>query len=384
MMFSGFVDVISKKIFQAAVKLKKTIPMAVFMDRHDLSASVTAEHVARLHQEDLKIQDRFSCKGLSYWFDEKRHLAFCLVEAPNAAAIQAMHDYAHGQVANQITKVDGKLVESFLGRMGDGSTPELGAFEPTGSSPFRILMVVSLRQRVQGRPAPCVFPSGFEESLVPMFTDGGGRLAGRSEGDRLISFTSAAAALRVAEGIIGHFRSGYSASAVCRIGLSGGVPLTDKPSLFEDAVRVARKVCLAVQGDVVVSSEVTAAWQDENDGIPGQAPGFVFLTSQQQRLLSLLLEEMERFWSDPGLKVGELSRRMGCSKSGLYRQLMSLTGKSPHAFILEYRLQQAADLLSRGAENVAGAAFTTGFTSPSYFSKCFRRRFGCPPSDVMP
>lgn len=354
------------------------------MDRHDLSASVTAEHVARLHQEDLKIQDRFCCKGLSYWFDEKRHLAFCLVEAPDAAAIQAMHDYAHGQVANRITKVDGSLVESFLGDMDDRRRPEKGAFETAGGSPFRILMVVSVRQReLQGR-APFVFPSGFEESLAPMLVDGGGRLAGRSESDRLISFTSAAAALRVAGRVMAHFRTVYGASVVCRIGLSGGVPLTDKPSLFEEAVKVARKVCLLVPGDVVVSAEVTAAWQDENDGIPPQPAGFVFLTSQQERFLSLLLEEMERFSSDAGMTVADLGRRLGCSKSGLYRNMISLTGMSPHDFIVEYRLQQAVNLLCRGAENVAGAAFTTGFTSPSYFSKCFRRRFGCPPSDLMP
>ncbi len=57
--------------------------MPIYMDRHDLSDAVTAEHIARLHQEDLKIQDQFGCRGLTYWFDEKRKTAFCLIEAPN-------------------------------------------------------------------------------------------------------------------------------------------------------------------------------------------------------------------------------------------------------------------------------------------------------------
>lgn len=46
------------------------------MDRHDVSESVTAEIVAELHQKDLKIQHKFNCKGLTYWFDDKRKTAF--------------------------------------------------------------------------------------------------------------------------------------------------------------------------------------------------------------------------------------------------------------------------------------------------------------------
>jgi hypothetical protein len=60
------------------------------MDRHDPFETVTAENILNMHQEDLKIQDQFGCKALTYWFDEKRQNAFCLIEAPNAKAIQEM------------------------------------------------------------------------------------------------------------------------------------------------------------------------------------------------------------------------------------------------------------------------------------------------------
>lgn len=53
------------------------------MDRHDVSKSVTAENVAQLHKEDLKIQEQFNCRGLTYWFDDIKKIAFCLVEVPD-------------------------------------------------------------------------------------------------------------------------------------------------------------------------------------------------------------------------------------------------------------------------------------------------------------
>jgi hypothetical protein len=57
------------------IQLKSEI-MSIYMDRHDVSEVVTAKHVALLHQEDLKIEHKFGCKGLTYWFDEKRKTAF--------------------------------------------------------------------------------------------------------------------------------------------------------------------------------------------------------------------------------------------------------------------------------------------------------------------
>ena len=90
--------------------------MPIYMDRHDLAA-VTAKDVAEAHREDLKIQDNYNCKGLTYWFDEKRGTAFCLVEAPNADCVKEMHDNAHGLIPHQIIEVESNVVNAFLGRI---------------------------------------------------------------------------------------------------------------------------------------------------------------------------------------------------------------------------------------------------------------------------
>ena len=89
------------------------------MDRHDLPEAVTAEAVAKVHQEDLKIQDQYGCRGLTYWFDEKRGTAFCLIEAPEEDAVKSMHNQAHGMIPNQIIEVDTHVVNAFLGRISD-------------------------------------------------------------------------------------------------------------------------------------------------------------------------------------------------------------------------------------------------------------------------
>ncbi|MEQ9581248.1 MAG: DUF4242 domain-containing protein [Arenibacter sp.] len=56
--------------------------MPIYMDRHEIPEEITAAHVAQMHREDLKIEHLYGCKGMTYWCDEKRRTAFCLIQAP--------------------------------------------------------------------------------------------------------------------------------------------------------------------------------------------------------------------------------------------------------------------------------------------------------------
>ncbi len=92
--------------------------MPIYMDRHDVSENITAEDIAQLHQRDIAIEKHFGCRGLTYWFDNIRKTAFCLIEAPDEKAIQKMHSKAHGDVPHSVIEVEPSIVES-LGRIGD-------------------------------------------------------------------------------------------------------------------------------------------------------------------------------------------------------------------------------------------------------------------------
>jgi AraC-like DNA-binding protein len=88
-------------------------------------------------------------------------------------------------------------------------------------------------------------------------------------------------------------------------------------------------------------------------------------------------------WIDINLKVDDFSKPVGCSKSQLYRKITALSGKSPNSFIKEYRLSEALVLLNKNTGNVSEIAFETGFSSPSYFSKCFQKTYGQSPSEYL-
>jgi AraC-like DNA-binding protein len=91
----------------------------------------------------------------------------------------------------------------------------------------------------------------------------------------------------------------------------------------------------------------------------------------------------ENNWNDSELKVDDLNKVMGYSKPQLYRKMVQLTGKSPVTFINDYRLNEALSLLNKGAGTISQIAYESGFSSPSYFTKCFQKRYGQSPTGYL-
>jgi Protein of unknown function (DUF4242) len=80
--------------------------MPLFMDHHRGVDGLTAEAVAEAHRKDEEIQDEYGVKYLKYWFNEDTGEVFCLADAPNKEAAEAVHRGAHGLMADEITEVE--------------------------------------------------------------------------------------------------------------------------------------------------------------------------------------------------------------------------------------------------------------------------------------
>ena len=79
--------------------------MPLFMDQHNSADGLTAEAVAGAHKRDLEVQGKHGVNYISYWFNAQAGRVFCLVDAPNAEAAHAVHEEAHGLVADEIVEV---------------------------------------------------------------------------------------------------------------------------------------------------------------------------------------------------------------------------------------------------------------------------------------
>ena len=95
-----------------------------------------------------------------------------------------------------------------------------------------------------------------------------------------------------------------------------------------------------------------------------------------------LRDNIKANMSDSDFSVEALSAAMGLSRVQLYRKVKAVTGFTPVELIRIMRLQRAERLLKSGGKNVAEVSYEVGYSSPSYFSKCFKEQFGRLPGEV--
>jgi AraC-like DNA-binding protein len=103
-------------------------------------------------------------------------------------------------------------------------------------------------------------------------------------------------------------------------------------------------------------------------------------TEMDQEFIHQLIQVIEKNFPYPDFNVEELAKKLNISEATLYRKVYAITGETPCEFIRSFRLQRAAQLLECQFGSVMDVAFEVGFNSHSYFTKCFREKFGRLPS----
>ncbi len=86
---------------------------------------------------------------------------------------------------------------------------------------------------------------------------------------------------------------------------------------------------------------------------------------------------------DSDLNVDEIGKNLGLSRVQLYRKIKSLTNYAPNELVRIIRLKAAEQLLINSEKTISEVAYDTGFTSPSYFTKCFKEYFNESPTQYL-
>lgn len=157
--------------------------------------------------------------------------------------------------------------------------------------------------------------------------------------------------------------------------LSKGILLpipTDENNLKLDVLMIEMRQLLEQQE----KRKVQLANAKENDNKN------VLLSEADEKFIRKILKYVEDNIGNTEYSVESLSRDIGMDRTGLYRKLMAVVGKTPTSFIRSVRLKHAAQLLEEGY-TVAEVADSVGFSTSSYLCKCFQDEFGVRPSQYV-
>ncbi len=170
--------------------------MPIYMDLH-IVPGITAKGAAEAHRQDLLLQKDYGCTCMTYWVDESKNSAFCLIEAPNPEAVKELHDIAHGLITHQIIEVNSTVVESFLGRIYDPETSEVleNQLKIFNDSAFRVLLVINrsdtiMMEHCLGKENAQKLKTTYKSYIKLEIKEHEGREVDHHNNATIISFTS--------------------------------------------------------------------------------------------------------------------------------------------------------------------------------------------------
>jgi AraC-like DNA-binding protein len=362
--------------------------MPIYMDVHDVSGAEAID-LAEAHRKDMTLQDKYHCKCMTYWFDEVKGNAFCLIEAPDKKSMTGMHQESHGLVPNKIIEVNNDVVEAFLGRTGD---PEDAEITDTGlkvfsETAFRIILVTELKeplllQHDLGPRKSAELIDRINDLVRKELSVHSGREVEHKGAGFIASFTSAVKAVSCALAIQKNISSADKKISVFKIGIAAGDPIAKSDKVFGDTIQLANHLCSTIHNSnqVLISTAV-------KDLIPGdllrkERAAIKSLEPQDETFLESLFNILDKNWQDSDFTVTEFCKAVSMSKSQLYRKTIAIWDLSPIQMLKEFRLNKAVELLKRQRVNVSETSFDSGFSSPSYFTKCFKKKFGLLPAKL--
>ena len=356
------------------------------MDFHKI-AGITIEDVKKAHMADLSVQEKYGVKYHQFWVNQEAGTIFCLTEGPDMETCEMVHRLAHGNVACAMTEVEPGYYKVF---MGEGHKVDHGIVRNKDGSMdlgYRSILVVVVHEVTKA--------NGFEDPGKPLHSqwarqvvqqkidEYNGRLVKWVNDDSIVGvFNDPTQAVRCARNMQ-QTLVGSNREVAFRAGLSAGQPVTEDGEFFTNALKLAHRIShVATENQIVVSSLARHLCNEEQ---LGDNDKFIkYLTPAEEEFVASLLEITEGNLSNETFTIDKLCHELGVSRPQLYRKITTLAGRSPNDLLRDLRMDRALALLKSKTRNISEIALEVGYSSPSYFTRCFAKKFGCTPSMLQP
>lgn len=365
------------------------------MDFHK-GLSVTVEDVKNAHIADESIQEKYGVKYHQFWVNEEAGTVFCLIEGPDKEACEAVHREAHGNIACSIVEVEPGFYKLLMGedqRIVLGQVQYEDGMIDLG---YRNILVVTIQVLTTVTTTDYQYlRAPDEERKLVLETIGSfhGREIRWSLDDSLICvFNSATNAVRCALEIKKKLllrqdkRAENDLNFCFRVGLSAGQPVTENDEFFGEAIKLGRRLCnIAPLNEVLISALVNELCdiKEISRRQGGERVIIKSVNTSEETFINNLFSITDNNLADENFSIETLSRDIGISRPQLYRKIVTLTGRSPNDLIRDLRMERAMSLLRRKMGNISEIAMKVGYNNPSYFAKCFTKKFGCTPSKFI-
>jgi AraC-like DNA-binding protein len=256
-------------------------------------------------------------------------------------------------------------------------------------SDFRAIMVIEISNYLNRVEASqyTIFTQKFHASVSKTIKQLNGTIFRKDNNHYLINFLSASDAVMCALEVQYKFKyvtpKHKAFNRRLNIAVSDCKSNNREDILSNEGLLLTIRMCENIEDRLVISAEVHAMFESENEQAVIDKELIRILKPREEVIFTQIMDYTESNWNKSKFNISSFSQELEYSKSQLYRRIKNLTGKSPTDFIKEFRLHKALVLFHDQKGSISRVAYETGFSSPSYFSKCFYNHYGILPSKYL-
>jgi hypothetical protein len=162
--------------------------------------------------------------------------------------------------------------------------------------------------------------------------------------------------------------------------LHAGEPVSKSEQLFGDVINTARQLCFIANDNQVVLSAMMGKLVSKDHLLHPQNELVILKPADEESSILFL-----KSWKKTGRILNSTWKIMDCNgheQITIVPQGVTLFGLSPNLLLKKYRLEKSIALMKERYYNISQITFESGFSSPSYFTKCFKKQFGLLPMEI--
>ncbi len=355
-----------------------------------ITKSRKARDEAKAHY--LRLQYKYNSKCINCWTNDKKNSVFYLIKTFNKESVKKMYNQTFSLVVHKITLVNIDLVDALLNSIKvSKSNRTLSPLEAKiyNDPDYRAILVTKttntrLLQHILGIHKAYQLLLVKEKTICEHVNAYDGYEIESKEDGFIASFTSSCQALDCASSIqktldkTGKFIN-------FRIGIHAGILNTESNIPHKNIAKLAYYLCgLGKKNQIVISSTIHELYTDyEGFKIMDVHDNIRWLFPCEEDFLEMLMDTLAQNFQNPRYKIIDYCKDMMMSKSQLYRKCKSIIGISINELLSKFRLSKSLEILNKTDNNIAQTSYLTGFSSTSYFSKSFKKRFGFSPTEFL-
>ena len=349
--------------------------MPLYMDIHTVDTDeFSTEDVVKAHMEDLAIQDKFGVKQLKYWVNEQAKTIFCLMEGPDKDACNQVHLQSHGNTACNIIEVADNEYNLFMGQgtdVDDLATTNSGELDP-GYRTILLTNIVSFTKKDQD----------ILKQIKLAINEHNGVIVREPDHQTMATFMFANDAIVCAKSIK-YILDNEADDLEFNLAVVSGRPVDEEGETFfeETKLKVNGLCALGFNRKMYLDKETIALSDKELSDQNAKQNNFTILDSDDLVFSMNISRIVNDNFPRSDFSTEHLFTALGLSKSQANRKIKSLTGMSPNQLIQESRLFRSVITMIKANKTIAEIGYESGFNSPTYFTRRFKKRFGISPTD---